>query len=81
MTPLLRPFHHSNGCFSASKSWAAIFNAVVLVKYALSGMTLGGTVFGPFDAAAAAALVAAFNAAYVAREYQVQKLEPKGAEK
>ncbi len=78
---LARLFHHSTGCPSSSKTWAVICNAIVLVKYTLSGMTIGDTVFGPFDAASAAALVAAFNAVYVAREYQVQKLEPKGAEK
>jgi len=67
---MMRLCRHSNGDPSASKTWAAVFNAVILFKFALSGVSIGGVVFGTFDATAAAALAGVVNAIYVAREYQ-----------
>ncbi len=73
---MIKPFHHSCGKASMSKTWATLVNLIVLAKYALSGLTLGTMTFGAFDGVAAAAIVAAFNGAYIAREYQEMALKP-----
>lgn len=65
-----RLLHHSNGKPSASKTWAAIANGIVLVKYSLSGLTIGSVTFAAFDGTGAALFLAALNGVYVAREYQ-----------
>lgn len=54
----------STGKPSNSKTWFSVVSSVVTVKYALSGLTIGLTEFGAFDAAGASMLIAAFGGVY-----------------
>lgn len=55
----------ATGQTSNSKLWFSIISAVVIVKFALAGITIGDFSFGAeFDETGAATLIAAFGGVY-----------------
>jgi len=57
----------TDGKASGTKAWFSACSAIVLVKYAISGLTIGGFSGGEFDAAGASMLIAAFGGLYFGR--------------
>lgn len=57
----------TDGKASGTKAWFSACSAIVLVKYAVSGVTIAGFTGGDFDAAGASMLIVAFGSLYFGR--------------
>lgn len=57
----------TDGKASGTKFWFSACAFIVLVKYAISGITIGSFSGGEFDAAGASMLIGAFGALYFGR--------------
>lgn len=74
-----RMFQDSTGKTCAAKTWFSIAAAIILFKFAASGISLGGFTFGEFDAGGASMLLSAFGAVYWGRNHTKANSPEKGA--
>lgn len=59
--------HDKHGGFCAAKTWFSIASAIILIKFAVAGVSFNAISFGAFDAAGASMLLSAFGAVYYGR--------------
>lgn len=64
-----RMFQDGSGKTCAAKTWFSIAASIILVKFAVAGLTVGTMSFGAFDAAGASMLLSAFGAVYWGRNH------------
>lgn len=71
------PFASNRGNPSGTKFWLSVFCGITCVKFLIAGITIDGvfSISADFDAAGAAAIIAALGAVYAGRRFTEARYE------